>query len=85
MKLFVALLLTLPVVALSAQEDSDEEGFKSEVRTRIEKEKLDRLKGWKRILFGCSRPEKAKSKEIFDRICDRTSTNVKFLAASARV
>jgi hypothetical protein len=83
MRLFVALLLTLPLVGLSAQEDSEDASFRNEVRAKIEKDKLDRLKGWKRIVFRCSSPEMQKSTEMFDRICDRTNTNVKFLAASA--
>ncbi|MEX2197434.1 MAG: hypothetical protein WD886_01380 [Burkholderiales bacterium] len=83
MKLLVALLLTLPFIALSAQDENEAETFNNEVRAKIAREKLDRLKDWKRIVFWCSPPEKPKSKEMFDRICDRTNTNVKFLAARA--
>ncbi|MGE0383439.1 MAG: hypothetical protein AB7Q97_01835 [Gammaproteobacteria bacterium] len=83
MKLFVALLLTLPIVGQCANEDSEDLSLKKEVRATIEREKLDRLKGWNRIVFWCSLPDKPTPKELFDRICDRTNTNVKFLAASA--
>jgi hypothetical protein len=83
MRLFAVLLLTLPLVSLSAQEESAGESFKNEVRAKIAREKLERLKGWKRMVFFCSPPEKSQSKEMIDRICDRTNTNVKFLAASA--
>ncbi|MBM4132657.1 MAG: hypothetical protein FJ245_02715 [Nitrospira sp.] len=83
MRLLVALLLTLPLVSLSAQVESEDESFKNEVRARIAREKLERLKGWKRIVFLCSPTEMTNSKEKFDRICDRINTNAKLLAATA--
>lgn len=81
--LFCGLLIALPFVGLSAQEYSGHESFENAALEKIEKQKRDRLKGWKRIAFWCSPPEKRTSKKMFDRICDRTNTNVKFLAASS--
>jgi hypothetical protein len=53
------------------------------VRASMERDKLVRLKGWKRLIFLCWSPERSASKAMFDRMCDRTNTNVKFLAATA--
>jgi hypothetical protein len=74
-------LLMLPLLSLSAQEDRK---FRRDVRAQMEKDKLDRLKGWKRIVFWCSPPGKPESNKMFERICDRTNTNVQFLAESSR-
>ena len=71
MRLFVVLLLLFPIVAFSAQDSSDDEAFENEIRAKIEKEKLERLKGWNRLVFRCSVPVNANPKEMFDRICSR--------------
>jgi hypothetical protein len=84
MKLLTALLLILPLIVLSAERDIDD-STRREVRAKMEAAKLKRLKGWKRIVFLCSPSEKTRSRDMFDRICERTNTNVKFLAASAKV
>ena len=80
----IALALATSIFASPAISD-DETEWSSSVRALMEKEKLQRLKGWKRIAFLCSPPEKVKAtaKEFFERICERTNTNVKFLAATA--
>ncbi len=86
MKFLAVLLIALPLHAFAAEEDVGTDPW-PDVHAQIEKEKLQRLKGWKRIVFLCSPPEKAKAnaKEMFDRICERTNTNVKFLAAAAKL
>ncbi len=81
--LFVTILVAMPLVTLAASDDESDESFENEVRAKIEREKLDRLRGWRRIVFFCSPP--GKPKELFERVCERTNTNVKFLAASGNV
>ncbi len=78
---YLALLLALcPTLAVSADRDE----FDAKVRAQMDKDKLQRLRGWNRIVFYCSPPESKAGKEMFARICELTNTNVKFLAATSK-
>ena len=84
-RVLAVLLLALPLPAFPAEEDDADRDVRTDVRAQMQRGKLERLKGWKRMVFLCSPPEKAKAKakEMFERICERTNTNVKFLAATS--
>jgi hypothetical protein len=77
-----ALLLTLCMGCLWAQHVYAGATIEERVRASMERDKRARLKGWKKIIFLCSATVSSTPKIMVDRICERTNTNAKFLAAS---
>lgn len=80
--LICGLILMFPLSSFSAQNQARNSSINDSVRTKIERDKMDRLTGWERIVFLCSPPPQSPQKELLERICERTNTNLKFLAAT---
>lgn len=79
--LICGLLLMFPLSSFCAQKQDQDSIFHDSVRTKIEQDKIERLTGWERIIFLCSAPRQSPQKEMLERICERTNTNLRFLAA----
>lgn len=80
----LTLLALSPMSQPHADERIDDQQRRDQVLASIERDKLQRLKGWKRIVFHCNPPVSAPASEMFAQICDQTTANLRSLAAIAK-
>src|SRR5678809_553776 len=82
--LATVLLITGMQPCLAEQRDAKQAYTKTQIQNYTQNKDRTNYAGWEGILFYCYVNDK-KSTEALQSICERTSTNAKFLAASAKI